>query len=182
MVGQLVREGFSVGENGWLFDPLCFPTVPLSWSPSSIGASLSSSLLAFFLSFAMVKFTKADTNGEVPISPSSSIPHPLDQLSSHEIDLTRQVILDARGKCHILFRSIYTEEPAKADLLPFLVAEHAGTLDSDTQRPPRLARVQYDTISDNIHHEYMESVVDVDDGREVKHRVVDKKFQCSLVQ
>jgi primary-amine oxidase len=109
-----------------------------------------------------------------------SIPHPLDQLSSHEIDVAREAIFRARGKCLILFRSIFTQEPAKAELVPFLEAEHSGTLTSSTPRPARQARVQYDIVHDDKSHDYMESVVDIIVGREVVHHVIDRKHQSAL--
>jgi hypothetical protein len=109
-----------------------------------------------------------------------STPHPLDQLSSHEIDIAREAIFKARGRCFILFRDIFAQEPAKAELVPFLEAEHSGTLTSSTPRPPRQARVQYDVVHDDKSHDYMESVIDIITGREVLHRVVDKKHQCAL--
>jgi len=110
----------------------------------------------------------------------TSTPHPLDQLSSHEIDIAREAIFRARGKCLILFRDIFAQEPAKAELVPFLEAEHSGALTSSTPRPPRQARVQYDVVHDDKSHDYMESVIDIITGREVLHRVVDKKHQCAL--
>ena len=110
----------------------------------------------------------------------SSIPHPLDQLSSHEIDVAREAIFKARGKCLILFRDIFTQEPAKAELVPFLHAEHSGTLTPSTPRPARQARVQYDVIHDDKSHDYLESVVDVIAKHEVEHRVIDKKHQSAL--
>jgi Cu2+-containing amine oxidase len=110
----------------------------------------------------------------------SSIPHPLDQLSSHEIDVAREAIFTARGKCLILFRAIFTQEPAKAELVPFLEAEHSGTLTSSTTRPARQAIVQYDVVHDDKSHDYMESVVDILAQQEVVHHVIDKKHQSSL--
>ena len=110
----------------------------------------------------------------------SFIPHPLDQLSSHEIDVAREAIFKARGKCLILFRSVFAQEPAKAELVPFLQAEHSGTLTSLTPRPARQARVQYDVVHDDKSHDYMESVVDVRAGQEVVYYVIDKKHQSSL--
>lgn len=108
------------------------------------------------------------------------VPHPLDQLSSHEIHITREVIQKARGSCLILFRAIFTREPLKAQLIPFLEAEHSATLSSSTPRPPREALVQYDIIHNDRSHEYMESVVDTTKGLEVGHRIVDEKHQSAL--
>lgn len=115
-----------------------------------------------------------------PTKRLSSTPHPLDQLSSHEIDIAREAIFAARGKCLILFRAIFTEEPAKAELVPFLEAEHSGTLTSSAPRPARQARVQYDIVHDDKSHDYMESVVDILAKQEVAHRIIDKKHQSAL--
>jgi primary-amine oxidase len=106
--------------------------------------------------------------------------HPLDQLSAQEIDIAREVIIAARDKALILFRGIYANEPAKSELVPFLEAEHNGTLSSSTPRPARQAKIEYDVINPDKSHDYMESVVDVHTKKEVKHRIVDKKHQPSL--
>lgn len=111
---------------------------------------------------------------------AKSIPHPFDQLNADEINRAREIVLQARGRHAIHFRSIFTEEPRKADLVPFLDAEHSGQLTSRTKRPTRLARVQYDVIQDDKTHDYTESVVDVEAEKEVLHRVVDKKHQPAL--
>ncbi|OQV07818.1 Copper amine oxidase, N2 domain-containing protein [Cladophialophora immunda] len=105
--------------------------------------------------------------------------HPLDQLSADEVNVARQAVLDAR-KAAILFRNIFTFEPAKAELVKFLAAEHAGALSSETPRPPRQARVQYDVIFEDRHHEYMESIIDIASGKEVEHRRVPATSQQSL--
>jgi primary-amine oxidase len=110
----------------------------------------------------------------------SAIPHPLAQLASHEIDVARQVVTKSRNGHLIMFRDIYLEEPIKAELVPFLEAEHSGGLNSDTPRPPRLARVQYDTVSEDGSHAYTESVIDVGAHEEVLHRVVERDCQPPL--
>lgn len=107
-------------------------------------------------------------------------PHPLNSLRAGEIDIACRVVREARTGCLLLFRDIFLEEPVKATLVPFLDAEHSGHLTEDTPRPPRLARVQYDTIGEKGSHEYTESVVDVDKHAEVLHRVVEKEFQPPL--
>jgi primary-amine oxidase len=126
-----------------------------------------------------VQALKAKMNG-LTTSDKPSEPHPLASLSSGEIDTARQVVTKARDGYLLLFRDIFTEEPKKVELVSFLDAEHSGRLTADTPRPPRLARVQYDTISESGFHEYTESVVDVDKREEVLHRVVDKEFQPPL--
>lgn len=108
------------------------------------------------------------------------VPHPLDQLKSHEIDIAREAIIAARGKCLIFFRAIFAQEPAKAELVSFLDAEHSGTLTSSTPRPARQAKVQYDIVHEDKSHDYMESVVDILAEREVVHRVIDQKHQSAL--
>ncbi|KIW99532.1 uncharacterized protein Z518_11271 [Rhinocladiella mackenziei CBS 650.93] len=121
----------------------------------------------------------AASNGNEHIVLKMVHKHPLDQLSSEEVNIARQAVLDAR-KATILFRNIYTAEPPKAKLIKFLDAEHAGTLTSGTPRPPRQARVQYDVVFEDRSHEYMESVIDIASGTEVDHRQVDKNLQQSL--
>jgi primary-amine oxidase len=111
---------------------------------------------------------------------TNPLPHPLDQLTAEEISRAREVILRARGRSIIQFRSIFTEEPLKADLVLFLQAEHSGQLTSRTKRLARFARVHYDVVHNDKTHDYTESVVDVDAAREVLHRVVDKKHQPAL--
>lgn len=107
-------------------------------------------------------------------------PHPLARLSGQEIDTARQVVVKACAGYLLLFRDIFTEEPAKADLVPFLNAEHSSELTEQTPRPRRLARVQYDTISEDGSHAYTESVVDLNTREEVVHRIVDKSIQPPL--
>jgi primary-amine oxidase len=110
-------------------------------------------------------------------SAKSSIPHPLAPLRTHEVDIARQVITKARTGYLLLFRDVFAEEPTKAELVPFLDAEHAGRVIDEESRPPRLARVQYDTISDNGSHAYTESIINVETREEVLHRVVEKESQ-----
>jgi primary-amine oxidase len=126
-----------------------------------------------------VQALKEKLNG-LTTSDRTSKPHPLARLKSEDIEIARQVITKVRAGYLVLFRDIFTEEPAKAELVPFLEAEHSGTLTADTPRPPRLARVQYDTISDHREHAYTESVVDVNSREEVLHRVVEKDAEPPL--
>lgn len=119
-------------------------------------------------------------SGTSQMSTLNSIPHPLDPLNSHEIDVAREAIFRARGKSLILFRDIFAQEPAKAELLRFLEVEHSGRLSSSTPRPARLASVQYDVVHDDKSHDYMESVVDLNAKKEVDHIVVGQEHQSSL--
>lgn len=100
--------------------------------------------------------------------------HPLAPLSDQEFRAARDAVLAAYGThpSALFFRAIEVEEPRKADLVPFLVAENAGTLTSETPRPPRLARVQYDVISAREDgkgslYRYTQSVVNLGTGEEV---------------
>ena len=119
-------------------------------------------------------------NGEVASAPSKGfLKHPFDQLSNHEVDVAREVILKAR-QAPILFRNMLTVEPPKAQMVKFLNAESAGTLSEKTPRPPRQARVQYDVIASDKNHQYMESIVDIASASEVSKRTVETKLQQAL--
>ena len=120
------------------------------------------------------------TSAASPQTSASSIPHPLQQLTIHESNRARQTVLKARGNVLLEFRAIYLQEPPKAQLVPFLEAEAAGRLSTATRRPTREAVLHYDVVHDDKRHEYSESVVDVVQGREVKHRVLDTKYQPYL--
>lgn len=126
-----------------------------------------------------IQALKDKMNG-MKLSGKMSKPHPLARLTSEEIDIARQVVTKARDGHLILFRDIFVEEPVKAELVPFLAAEHSGRVTAETPRPPRLARCQYDTVNDKGSHAYTESIVEVNTWEEVLHRVVDKKSQPPL--
>jgi primary-amine oxidase len=112
---------------------------------------------------------------------STLIHHPLEQLSVAESELARETILKARGgNVAIHYRSIFLEEPPKKELCHFLEAEHSGRITSQTPRPARLAKVQYDVVRGDKNHEYTESWVNVISGKEVRQRIVDKVHQPSL--
>ena len=119
-------------------------------------------------------------NGPVASAPSKgSQRHPLDQLSDNEVDVTREVILKTRNS-PIRFRNVFAVEPPKAQMVKFLTAENAGTLSADTPRPPRQARAQYDVISSDKNHQYMESIVDIASASEVSKRTVERNLQQAL--
>lgn len=127
------------------------------------------------------------TNGVVATSQRGPMPkfatkHPLEQLSVDEVNVARQAVLEARKAFGILFRNIYAVEPAKAELVKFLDAEHTGTLSSETPRPSRQARVQYDTISEDGSHELLESIIDIASGKEVELRKAAKNAQTALIK
>jgi primary-amine oxidase len=112
----------------------------------------------------------------------SSVPHPLDPLSTAEFETARQCIISTRGDDVIIkFRAIYLEEPPKHELVLFLEAEHSTGIDSHTPRPTRLAMVLYDVVKSDKSHEYTHSVVDLSSGKEKEHRVIDKIHQAALI-
>lgn len=111
----------------------------------------------------------------------TSLPHPLDYLSGAEIEIARQVVLQARGTEVVLnFRTITLEEPRKDELIRFLELEHAGSITAQTKRPARLAKVMYDIVRPDRSHEYTESFVDVRASTEISQRVVDKAHQAGI--
>lgn len=108
---------------------------------------------------------------------SKSFPHPLAQLSEAEFLQARDIIVKLHGSAEsIFFRAIHLHEPDRADLVPFLAIEHAGSLTSDTKRPPRLALVEHDVISTD-HHEYTRAVVDLGTGEIVSKDAVGRTSQ-----
>lgn len=107
-------------------------------------------------------------------------PHPLQPLSVAESVMARQAVISAWGRDVLIqFRSIALEEPAKKELVPFLEAEHAGTVTSVTPKPARRAMVQYDVVRNNS-HEYTHSLVDIATGKEISRRVLDREQQAPL--
>ena len=103
---------------------------------------------------------------------ASRHPHPLQDLSEYEILQAREAIINLVGASQVVFfRSIQLSEPRKEDLLPFLQAEHNGTLSADSYRPPRLALVEYDSIkADEVN--YTKAKVDVQSKRVVRNDVL----------
>lgn len=111
---------------------------------------------------------------------SNPLPHPLEQLSTNEIDIARDVILQVRLPASVVFRNIALEEPAKAQLLPYLLAERTGELNHETERPPRLAHVLYDIVTSAPAREFCESVVNVETREEVSFDVVEQQYHAPL--
>ncbi|TQN68826.1 Copper amine oxidase 1 [Colletotrichum shisoi] len=100
-------------------------------------------------------------------------PHPLAALTRDEFKTARDIVTNLYGSDSTLFyRAIFLQEPKKADLVPFLQAEHAGTITDETPRPRRLARLQYDVIRTTSKlPEHTQSVVDLGSGKEVDRAV-----------
>ena len=94
--------------------------------------------------------------------PQVQHPHPLSQLSATEFTRARDIIKELHpSDATLFFRSIFTAEPKKAELIPYLEAEHANNLTDSVQRPPRCAAVEYDIVAPDV-HEHIRAVVNVE--------------------
>lgn len=91
----------------------------------------------------------------------ASHPHPLIPLTVNETNLARDVIRAAFPQNILKFRVIYLEEPAKTDLAAFLELEHAGKVTRLTPKPPRQARVHFDTAHGGQPPQSHEAIVNV---------------------
>ena len=104
---------------------------------------------------------------------SEQLPHPLEQLTILECNQARDFVRRTHSDAVIDFRTISLEEPQKAQLQKFLDIEHSGSLRSDTPRPDRLARVSYDVIGSDKIPIFYETVVDVRNGIQIGHEIID---------
>jgi len=121
-----------------------------------------------------------DISAKVDNSHTSFSLHPLDQLSTKEINTARDVILQSRVPAPVTFRNIALEEPPKAELLPYLAAERNQELTPETPKPPRLARVLYDIVSSEHALMFCDSVVDVETKEEISYEIVDRQYHAPL--
>ncbi|KAF4849635.1 Copper amine oxidase 1 [Colletotrichum siamense] len=104
--------------------------------------------------------------------------HPLKDLSEAEFKLAGDVVKKLyTSEVTLFFRAIYLQEPKKAELIPFLQAEHEGTLNDSTPRPPRRARLQYDVIKSGKLPEYTTSIVDLETKTEAERIVAKPESQ-----
>jgi len=106
--------------------------------------------------------------------------HPLQGLSRAETETARDTLISLHSNELVVFREIFLQEPRKVDLLAFLDLEHAGRVTSDTPRPPRLAKCQYDVVGGSKVPSYQESIIDVDAKERVKHEVVGTEHHAAL--
>ncbi|KAG9233595.1 copper amine oxidase-like protein [Amylocarpus encephaloides] len=111
---------------------------------------------------------------------SQRVPHPLEQLSIGEANRARDIVLQKHVRTVVDFRTVSLEEPLKAQLQPYLDAENAGTLSSNTPRPARQARIAYDVVSENKRFDFYESVVDVSSGEVVSQELIDQSLHAPL--
>ncbi|KAK2055736.1 copper amine oxidase [Colletotrichum caudatum] len=109
-------------------------------------------------------------------------PHPLTALSKDEFIGARDIVTRLYAPDRSLFfRAIFLQEPKKAELVPFLQAEHAGVITDETPRPPRRARLQYDVIKPGRMPEYNQSVVDLKSKKEVERTVAKPHMQTAYL-
>ncbi|KAM3555920.1 hypothetical protein ARSEF4850_005777 [Beauveria asiatica] len=107
--------------------------------------------------------------------PVVTAPHPLAELSQLEFIKARDAIVKIQAADKpLFFRTIYLQEPAKAELLPFLEAEHTGRLTDATPRPIRTAFVEYDVLAANA-QVFHRAVVDVVTGRVISNDEIPRK-------
>ena len=106
--------------------------------------------------------------------------HPLASLSTEETNTARDVVLSCHPDTVIDFRTISLQEPTKAELVQFLQLEHSESLTTNTPRPRRLARVQYDVIDKSKIPKYTESVVDVERKERVSHEIISADMHACL--
>ncbi|KAI9894915.1 MAG: hypothetical protein M1814_000135 [Vezdaea aestivalis] len=105
-------------------------------------------------------------------------PHPLVQLTVEEHEAARQALLSSYPDDLLQFRSLFLEEPPKAQLQRFLEAEREGS--TRLQHPPRVARVQYDVVHKNGAHDYSEALIDVASAEVTWRQIVDSDYQPSF--
>jgi primary-amine oxidase len=106
--------------------------------------------------------------------------HPLLPLSAEEIERATSIVKRRHDEtAAISFRAVQLQEPKKAELIPYLAAEHAGRLGSLTERPPRRARVQYFVKTGRVSR-VAECIVDVETGKEVEHRIFDPDVSIGM--
>jgi primary-amine oxidase len=110
-------------------------------------------------------------------------PHPFKNLTADETRAARDTVLSLHKDVLVNFREIFLQEPEKELMKVFLEAEHAAEPGHSptSRKPPRLAKVMYDVIGNDRIPEYNESIIDVEQKRRQKHRVVGKEQgQASL--
>lgn len=111
-------------------------------------------------------------------------PHPLSPLSVDETTLARDIVLSSASADEVVqFRMIYAQEPEKAQLVKFLELEHSGSLQSESPRPPRLARVHYlSTAKSNKDRRAteIEASVNLNSKQVVKKDVLGTEFLAGL--
>ena len=104
-------------------------------------------------------------------------PHPLDMLSVEEVNEVRNIIKALHPELKLFFREIYLDEPAKALLTEYLLAEHEGRR---TSAIPRQAFSQYDVLDGNVGVQSHECIIDLTSGTRITHVIVPEEHHASL--
>lgn len=111
----------------------------------------------------------------------AALPHPLSALSIDETNLARDIALDCHPGGFLYFRQIILQEPPKDEVWSFLELEHSGKISSDAIRPRRLAKVQYDLITEGVSSpQGQEAIIDLRLKKRMSHEVVDAGYRASL--
>jgi primary-amine oxidase len=104
---------------------------------------------------------------------AAAMPHPLQPLSDQEILEARKILFQKHGEDTLLFfRSVYLEEPLRAEVVRFLTAEHDGYQAAKASLEvtlPRLVKCLYDVIRSPEEHQLSDAVVDLRSGEIVQH-------------
>lgn len=111
---------------------------------------------------------------------AARISHPLASLSLDETKIARDVVLACHPDTVIDFRIITLFEPAKSELIQFLDLEHSRTVQANSPRPARLARVHYDVIDKTKVPKSCESIVDVEKRTRISHEVLPSGAHAAL--
>ena len=118
--------------------------------------------------------------GNIIIDKTVTRPHPLLPLSAEECCRARDVVTrQHRTETILSYRSIYLQEPKRAELTPFLAAEHDGRVTDATERPPRLAKVEY-FVKCGKQSQYCEAIVDIQTEKQITVKKFDPSFPISL--
>lgn len=108
------------------------------------------------------------------------MPHPLKQLSLKETEIARDALLNEHSKELVVLRNIFLQEAPKEQVVAYLDLEHAGKVTESTERPPRLAKCQYDVIGGDKIPSFHEATVDVRNNKIVQHEIIGKEHHAPL--
>lgn len=103
--------------------------------------------------------------------------HPLNDLSVAETKRARDIVLSLHPQAVISFREIFLQEPKKQELKQYLDAEHSA---KPARKIHRSALAQYDVITSDRIPDFYESIIDIEEGRCISQRIVDKKHHAAL--
>ncbi|RMZ87039.1 hypothetical protein DV736_g5735, partial [Chaetothyriales sp. CBS 134916] len=104
-------------------------------------------------------------------------PHPLDPLTTEEINKVRELVLAQYPDQVVSFRDTFLEEPLKEELKRYLFAEHAG---QPIDPPHRRAFARFDVIGKDKVPRCHESIFDVNRETRLSHAVIDDDRHAPL--